>query len=81
MLGTAEQAGADGTAWRAALATAAFAVALGAPLVVVAATTDHLEHPMVAAALRAAWIGLYAAVGLWFGRTPVYYTHLTLPTN
>ena len=69
MLGTAEQSGVAGAAWRAALGTAAFALALGAPLVVVAATADHLEHPLVAAVLRAAWIGLYAAVGLWFART------------
>ncbi len=58
----------DRTAWHAALALAAFAVALGAPLVVAAATAGHLEHPGVAAALRAAWIGLYAGVGLWFAR-------------
>jgi signal transduction histidine kinase len=62
-------AGRDQAAWRAALVLAAVAVALGAPLVVVAAGSGHLAYPAAAAALRAAWIGLYAAVGLWFART------------
>ena len=55
-------------AWPAAVATAAVAVALGGPLVVLAATGDELRHPALAAALRSAWIGLYALVGLWFAR-------------
>src|SRR6476659_7192168 len=62
-------AGGERTAWRSALALAAFALALGTPLVVAAATAGHLEHPIAAAVLRAAWIGLYVAVGLWFART------------
>lgn len=58
----------DRAAWRAALAVAAFALALGVPMVVAAATSGLLEYPSLAAGLRAAWIGLYAAVGLWFAR-------------
>jgi len=55
-------------AWPAAVATAAVAVALGVPLIVLAATGDELRHPALAAVLRSAWIGLYAVVGLWFAR-------------
>lgn len=58
----------DRGAWHAALAVAAFALALGVPMVIAAATAGHLEYPALAATLRAAWIGLYAAVGLWFAR-------------
>jgi signal transduction histidine kinase len=65
VLGVADR---DQAAWRAALGLAAFALALGAPMVAVAAGSGHLEHPVLAAALRAAWIGLYAAVGVWFAR-------------
>ena len=53
-------------AWPAAVATAAVAIGLGAPLVVLSATGDELRHPALAAGLRATWIGLYALVGLWF---------------
>lgn len=53
-------------AWPAAVATAAFAIALGAPLVVAALVGDVLRYPASAAGLRAAWIGLYAVVGLYF---------------
>jgi len=53
-------------AWPAAVATAALAVALGTPLVVAALLGDQLRHPATAAGLRAAWIGLYAGVGLYF---------------
>jgi signal transduction histidine kinase len=55
-------------AWRTALVAAAFSVVVGVPLVAAAAMSDHLEHPVPAAVLRAAWIAPYAAVGLWFAR-------------
>ncbi len=55
-------------AWYVALGTAGFAVALGTPLVVAAATGDHLRYPVAAAVLRACWIGLYAVVGLALAR-------------
>ncbi len=54
--------------WHAAVVVGAVALGLGTPLVVITATGDQLEHPSTAAALRAAWIGLYAVVGLWFAR-------------
>jgi len=57
-------------AWRAAVAMAAFALALGVPLVVAAVAAGNLRYPALAVVLRAAWICLYAAVGLWFARMP-----------
>jgi signal transduction histidine kinase len=67
--GTAGRQVSDEVVQGAALGIGAFAVTLGAPLVVIAATGDHLEYPLAAAALRAGWIGLYAVAGLYFART------------
>ena len=68
---TAPAAGRSRT-WAVAVAMATFAVALGAPLIVVAATADRLEYPIAAAVLRASWIGLYAVVGLYFARSATH---------
>jgi signal transduction histidine kinase len=51
--------------WWATLATAGFAVALGTVVVTEALVGDRLLHPGLAGALRAAWIGLYAGVGVY----------------
>ena len=58
---------------RMAFASAGLAIALGAPLVVIAAVGDQLEYPGLAAALRSAWIGLYALVGVYFARRRLYW--------
>ena len=53
------------TLWWATLATAGVALALGAVVVTATLVGDQLLHPGLAGALRAGWIGLYAAVGVY----------------
>ena len=51
--------------WWATLASAAVALGLGVVVVTMTFVGDRLLHPELAGALRAAWIGLYAGVGVY----------------